>query len=105
MAALLVLEPIFEMRQPGASLDFLGFTFRYEQDRFGRNHRYLRVEPSRKAERSLREKVHEQTGPQWGWMPPPNLIGRLNQTLRGWCAYFRHGHGSARFRPGRGVSQ
>ena len=83
---------VVKMNQPGASLNFLGFTFRYEQDLFGRNRRYLRVEPSRKAEQRLREKVREQTGPQWGWMPLPNLIGRLNQTLRGWCAYFRHGH-------------
>lgn len=83
---------VVKMHQPGASLNFLGFTFRYEQDLFGRNRRYLRVEPSRKAEDRLREKVREQTGPQWGWMPLPILIGRLNRTLRGWCAYFRHGH-------------
>ena len=83
---------VVKMHQPGASLNFLGFTFRYEQDLFGRNRRYLRVEPSRKAEQRLREKVREQTGPQWGWMPLPTLLGRLNQTLRGWCAYFRHGH-------------
>ena len=83
---------VVKMHQPGASLDFLGFTFRYEQDRFGRNHRYLQVEPSRKAENRFREKVHEQTSKRWGWMPLPSLIGRLNQTLRGWCAYFRHGY-------------
>jgi RNA-directed DNA polymerase len=83
---------VVQMNEPGASLNFLGFTFRYEQDLFGRNYRYLRVEPSRKAEQRLREKVREQTGPRWGWMPLPMLIGRLNQTLRGWCAYFRHGH-------------
>lgn len=83
---------VVKMHQPGASLDFLGFTFRYERDLFGRNRRYLRVEPSKKAERRLREKVREQTGPRWNWMPLPMLIGRLNQTLRGWCAYFRHGH-------------
>jgi RNA-directed DNA polymerase len=83
---------VVKMHQPGASLDFLGFTFRYEQDLFGRDRRYLRVEPSRKAERRFREKMREQTGPQWGWMPLPILIGRVNQTLRGWCAYFRHGH-------------
>jgi hypothetical protein len=83
---------VVKMDQPGASLNFLGFTFRYEQDLFGRNSRYLRMEPSRKAAKRLREKVREQTGPQWGWMPLPILIGRLNQTLRGWCAYFRHGH-------------
>ena len=50
------------------------------------------MEPSKKAEQRLREKVREQTGSQWGWMPLPILIGRLNHTLRGWGAYFRHGH-------------
>ena len=45
-----------------------------------------------RPKRRLREKIREQTGPQWGWMPLPTLIGRLNQTLRGWQAYFRHGH-------------
>ena len=83
---------VVRMRQPQANIDFLGFTFRYERDWFGRAHRYLRVEPSRKAEARLRDKVRELTGPQWGWMPLPTLIGRLNQTLRGWQAYFRHGH-------------
>jgi len=57
---------VVKMNEPGASLNFLGFTFRYEQDLFGRNCRYLRVEPSRKAEQRLREKAREQTGPQWG---------------------------------------
>jgi RNA-directed DNA polymerase len=83
---------VVRLRQTGASIDFLGFTFRYERDEFGRDHRYLRVEPSRKAEARLREKVRELTGPQWSWMPLPMLIGRLNSTLHGWQAYFRHGH-------------
>jgi RNA-directed DNA polymerase len=83
---------VVRMRQPQASIDFLGFTFRYERDWFGRGHRYLHVDPSRKAEARLRDKIRELTGPQWGWMPLPSMIGRLNQTLRGWRAYFRHGH-------------
>jgi RNA-directed DNA polymerase len=83
---------VVKMHQTGAELNFLGFTFRYERDVFGRIHRYLRLEPSRKAERRLREKVRELTGPQWEWVCLPGLIGQLNQTLRGWCAYFRHGH-------------
>lgn len=83
---------VVRMRQPQASIDFLSFTLRYERDVFGRGHRYLRVEPSRKAEARLRDKVRDLTGPQWGWMPLPTLIGRLNLTLRGWQAYFRHGH-------------
>jgi RNA-directed DNA polymerase len=83
---------VVKMYQPGASLDFLGFTLRYERDLFGRGHRYLRMEPSRKAERRLREKVRAQAGPQWNWLPLPGLIRRLNLLLRGWCAYFRLGH-------------
>jgi RNA-directed DNA polymerase len=83
---------VVRMRQPQTSLDFLGFTFRYERDLYGRAHRYLRVEPSRKAERRLRDTVRDMTGPQWGWKPLPSIIGGLNQTLRGWRAYFRHGH-------------
>jgi RNA-directed DNA polymerase len=83
---------VVRMRDQGAELDFLGFTFRYERDWFGRGHRYLRVEPSRKAEQRLRDKIREQTGPKWSWMPLPIMIGRLNQTLQGWIAYFRHGH-------------
>jgi len=83
---------VVRMREAAASLDFLGFTFRYERDWFGRGHRYLRVEPSRKAEQRLRDKIREQTSPKWSWMPLPIMIGRLNQTLRGWMAYFRHGH-------------
>ena len=76
----------------GATLDFLGFTVRRERDLHGRARTYLRVEPSRKAEARLREKVREQTGPQGTWRPVPLLVTRLNQTLRGWHAYFRYGH-------------
>jgi RNA-directed DNA polymerase len=80
------------LHQAGQSLDFLGFTFRYEDDLHGRTARYLRVEPSRKAEARLREKLRELTGPRWGWMPIPQVVGRLNQALRGWQAYFRYGY-------------
>ena len=83
---------VVRMREPGAELNFLGFTMRYERDWFGREHKYLRVEPSKKVEQRLRDKIRELTGPKWGWMPLPNLIGRLNQTLQGWIGYFRHGH-------------
>jgi RNA-directed DNA polymerase len=83
---------VVRMQNAGSELTFLGFTLRYERDCFGREHRYLRMEPSRKAEQRLRDKIREQTSPQWGWMPIPNMIGRLNELLRGWLAYFSHGH-------------
>lgn len=80
------------MTDPKATLSFLGFTLRYEWDRYGRFKKYLRQEPSTKVEARLREKIRELTASKWGWMPPAMLIARVNQTLRGWQAYFRHGH-------------
>jgi len=80
------------MTDPQAALCFLGFVLRYEWDCFGRPKQYLRQEPSPKAEAHLRETLRELTAPKWGWMPPAMLIARVNQTLRGWQAYFRHGH-------------
>ncbi len=41
---------IVKLRQPGESLTFLGFTLRYDRDRFGRDRRYLNVVPSAKAQ-------------------------------------------------------
>jgi RNA-directed DNA polymerase len=83
---------VVRMSEPRATLSFLGFTLRYEWDCFGRLQKYLRQEPSAKAEGRLREMMRELTDSKWGWMPPAMLIARLNQTLRGWQTYFRPGH-------------
>ena len=48
---------VLNLEQKGASLDFLGFTFRYDRIRFGRGHRYLNVVPSKKALGREREKL------------------------------------------------
>ena len=40
------------LNQPGASVDFLGFTFRYDRDLYGHDRRYLNVFPSTKAQAS-----------------------------------------------------
>ena len=80
------------MTAPQATLSFLGFTLRYEWDCFGRPKQYLRQEPSAKAEACLRETIRELTDPKWCWVPAAMLIARVNQSLRGWKAYFRHGH-------------
>ena len=39
------------LQEEGASLDFLGFTFRYYEDLKGRGWQYLNVSPSAKAQR------------------------------------------------------
>lgn len=40
---------IVKLREAGASLNFLGYTFRYDHDRFGRGHRYLNVMPAKQS--------------------------------------------------------
>jgi RNA-directed DNA polymerase len=96
---------IVDMNKPGATLDFLGFTFRYDRDLYGRDRRYLNVFPSKKSLARLRDRVHEMTGPKWGWMPAPNMIDKLNVYLMGWECYFRHGYPAKAFHAVNGFVQ
>ena len=88
---------VVRLHAEGASLDFLGFTLRYDRDRLGRPRRYLNVVPSKKSLARLRDKLRELTGPHRGWLPVPLLIGEVNQYLRGWSQYFGHGYPSQAF--------
>jgi RNA-directed DNA polymerase len=89
---------IVELKQAGESLDFLGFTFRYDQDRHGRKQKYLNVEPSAKAQQRERAKLHEMTDSRHSFMPLPALIAVLNRHLKGWQNYFDFGYPRRRFR-------
>jgi RNA-directed DNA polymerase len=83
---------IVKMRQPGASLTFLGFTLRYDHDRYGRGRTFLNVFPSAKAQARAREKLRELTGRHRRSAPIPEVIDEVNRWLVGWRNYFRHGH-------------
>jgi RNA-directed DNA polymerase len=83
---------VVNLREVGSSLDFLGYTFRYDRDLHGGKHRYLNVIPSAKALAREREKLREMTGPRYGWKPIPLLIEELNRHLRGWGNYFSLGY-------------
>lgn len=89
---------IVDLNQPGTSVDFLGFTFRYDRDLKGRGHRYLNVFPSKKALSHLRNKVRELTDSNRKFMPLDEMIGRMNGYLSGWKHYFRHGYPRMAFR-------
>ena len=82
---------IVKLREAG-SLDFLGFTFRYDLDLKGRGHRYLNVFPSEKALAREREKIRDMTATRFCFKPIPALIRQLNRHLRGWSAYFDFGY-------------
>lgn len=79
-------------RQSGESLDFVGYTFRYDRDRLGRGHRYLAVFPSDKAVARRRERTREQVGPKQCFKPLDELVGEVNQSLKGWKNYFSYGY-------------
>src|SRR5450759_2837009 len=89
---------VVNLKEEGASLDFLGFTFRYYDDLQGRGWRYLNVSPSAKALKKEREKLHEMTNHRQCFKPIPQLIEGLNRHLKGWKNYFDFGYPRQAFR-------
>ena len=86
------------LKHQSASLDFLGFTFRWDQDKFfGTGRQYLNVFPSKKAQQRERQRLHEMTGPAGLWKPVDRLVTELNRHLKGWANYFAFGYPSAAF--------
>lgn len=87
-----------KLNEPGGTLDFLGYTFRYDRDLRGRDQNYLNLCPSSKALQRERDKLKEITGPKQCFKPIPELIGELNQHLAGWSNYFGKGYPRKAFR-------
>jgi len=82
---------VVDLREEGASLNFLGYTYRWDRDLQGRDRKYLNVFPSKQAVQREREKLHEMTDSHQCFKPTPVLIGELNRHLRGWANYFSFG--------------
>jgi RNA-directed DNA polymerase len=76
-------------RLPEESFDFLGYTVGGFHGKGGR--RYIGTRPSEKAVRSLLNRIHERTTPQWYADTPLSTVSRLSTLLRGWCGYFNQG--------------
>jgi RNA-directed DNA polymerase len=87
-----------KLNEPGASLDFLGYTFRYDRDLQGRAWKYLNLCPSKKSMQRERDKLREMTGPEQGFKPITKLIEEINRHLRGWGNYFGQGYPRRAFR-------
>ena len=88
---------VVKLKEEGASLDFLGFTFRYHDDLQGREWRYLHVGPSAKALKKERKKLHEMTDSRQCSTPIPELIEGVSRHLKGWKNYFDFGYPSVAF--------
>ena len=83
---------VVDLRQAGASLDFLGYTFRYDRDLHGDSNRYLNMIPSKQALKKERAKLRDMTSKRFSYKPLPVLMEDLNRNLQGWAAYFRIGY-------------
>lgn len=74
------------------SLDFLGYTFRYERDLYGQAKKYLNVSPSKKSLQREREALRQMTGKEMCFKPLPVMIAELNRHLKGWANYYSYGY-------------
>jgi RNA-directed DNA polymerase len=83
---------VVEVKPEGGSLDFLGYTFRWDRDLRGRSHKYLNVFPSAKAVERERERLRAMTDASRSHVPPPQLVSSLNWQLGGWANYFSYGY-------------
>src|SRR5437016_10578423 len=70
--------------------DFLGFHIRRMRKR-GTSKHYVYTFPSRTALQAVKDKVKAKTHRSTLHMPLEQMITSLNQVLRGWANYFRHG--------------
>jgi RNA-directed DNA polymerase len=89
---------IVKLHEAGGSLDFLGYTFRYDRDQLGRPHRYLNIFPSRKAMAKARETIRDLTSPKHCFQPIVKMIGEINAWSKGWTNYFGYGYPRKAFR-------
>jgi len=69
------------------SFDFLGFSFRYDDDLKGRAFKYWNVEPSDKSLKKVRANISEYLSKN-GHKPPYIVVRDLNAIMRGWINYF-----------------
>lgn len=82
---------IESIRNEEESLDFLGYTFRYEWGYADRTRRYLTASPSAKAIAHRFDELRRLTGPQNCFVPIATLVQTINHQLRGWGNYFSFG--------------
>ena len=88
---------VVEVKAPKQKLEFLGFTLRYFRSTRWRNHRYLTVEPSARAQARLRAKLRGLTRASTKHSLGETVTA-VATVLRGWKTYFQYGYPRRIFR-------
>jgi len=88
---------VVKLKQEGETLDFLGFTMRYDKDLHGRNRTYLNTFPAKQAVTRHREKLKAVTGSGYK-RSFQDTIAKVNEINRGWKNYFKVGYPRKYFR-------
>ena len=81
-----------QLHTPGVGLHFLGYTFRYDRDRYGRAGHYLNLTVSKESLQRVRARLKRMTGANQCFTPIRQMIERINRMLRGWQGYFSQGY-------------
>lgn len=86
---------VLNMKEPGVSLDFLGYTLQFWEDRKGRaNH--LAMYPQQSACNEIRKDLKALTRRCSTTLP--SMVAQVNKALKHWAPYYAQGNPSSRFR-------
>lgn len=89
---------IFDAKAPKQTLDFLGYSFRWDRDLLGRNRKWWRLFPSRKTMQRQRQWLHDNIDARHSFEPLPEVMARINRHYRGWKNYYSLGHPRREYR-------
>lgn len=89
---------IFDACLPGQTLDFLGYSLRFERDLHGRDRRWWRLFPAKKSVQKQRQWLRDNLNARHSFEPLPVTMERLNAHFRSWKTYFSLGHPRREYR-------
>ncbi|MDR1279954.1 MAG: hypothetical protein LBK99_03940 [Opitutaceae bacterium] len=89
---------VIKATQEGQTVDFLGYSHRLERDLCGRDRKWWRQYPSKKAMRKQSDWLRENITTSHNREPLKETIERINTHYRGWKAYYNQGHPRREYR-------
>lgn len=79
------------------NFEFLGYSFGYERDKYGRAKCYLNIKPADKSVKRIKDKIRDKCS-TYRNKPLMELIIATNKLTSGWRQYFSYGYCSTAYR-------